>query len=428
MRVLTVLDAFRLGGAETLVAQLGRVAPAADLELDVLSLHGPSPENSKLEPMLTEVGLTPHYLGARRTLDPVAFRRLVSYIRRTRPDVVHAHLEMAISMVVPAARLARVPVLGTFHQVHRALTGREAARERLAVEVATRSDGAIFVSDASRVSFADRYRPGRDIPSSWLVVHNGIDVDHFSPTADGTRPPLPPDLLDAVITRAQTDADPSRSVRLVTIVAALRGFKGILHALRAWPIVLDRHPDARLLLVGTGDQEASLRAEVARLRLGESVIFAGMRTDIPEVMRASEIVVLPSVYGENLPTVLMEAGACGRPVVASDVGGISDIVTDGVTGLLAAPGDSAGVARAVNELLDDPARADALGRAARERIVTRFSAGVWAANLREVYQRAIDGHRRPPARSEHASELGADRRSDMLGNRPSGTLAEAVQR
>lgn len=394
MRVLTVLDAFRLGGAETLVAQLGRVAGTAGLELDVLSLHGPSPEHSKLEPMLTEAGLTPRYLGARRTFDPVAFQRLVAYIRRTRPDIVHAHLELAMTLAVPAARLARVPVLGTFHQVHRALTGREAARERLAVEVATRSDGAIFVSDASRISFADRYRPGRDIPSSWLVVHNGIDVDQFTPPPDGTRPPLPPD-LSAIV----------GSARLVTIVAALRGFKGILHAIRAWPIVLDRHPDARLLLVGTGDQEASLRAEVGRLRLGESVIFAGMRTDIPEVMRASEILVLPSIYGENLPTVLMEAGACGRPVVASDVGGISDIVADGVTGLLTAPGDSAGVGRAVNELLDDPARADALGRAARERIVARFSARVWATNLRGVYQRAIAGHRRTAARSDDAEAL-----------------------
>ena len=408
MRVLTVLDAFRLGGAETLIAQLGRVAPDVDLELDVLSLHGPSPERSKLEPMLTEVGLTPHYLGARRTLDPLAFRHLVAYIRRTRPDVVHAHLEMAMTMAVPAARLAGVPVLGTFHQVYRTMTGREEARERLAVEVATRSDGAIFVSDASRVSYADRYRPGRDIPSSWLVVHNGIDVDHFSPGTGATRPSLPSDLSDLAVTRTPTEADTAGSVRLVTIVAALRGFKGILHAIRAWPIVLDRHPGARLLLVGTGDQEASLRAEVARLRLGQTVIFAGMRTDIPEVMRASEVVVLPSIYGENLPTVLMEAGACGRPVVASDVGGIGDIVVDGVTGLLAAPGDSAGVARAVNELLDDPARADALGRAARERIVARFSAHVWAANLRAVYQRAIADHRRPTAWSDQATELGPD--------------------
>ena len=78
-----------------------------------------------------------------------------------------------------------------------------------------------------------------------------------------------------------------------------------------------------------------------------------MRSDIPEILRASEVVLLPSIYGENLPTVLMEAGGCGRPVVASDVGGISDIVADRETGLLVRPGDAAGIADAVVRLLDD---------------------------------------------------------------------------
>lgn len=376
MRVLTVLDAFRLGGAETLIAQLGRAAGSAGLELDVLSLHGPSPEHSKLEPMLVEAGLTPHYLGARRTLDPAAFARLVGYIRRTKPDIVHAHLELAMTLALPAASLAGRPAVGTFHHVHRRLSGRAAARERLAVEVATRSDAAIFVSQASRTSFADRYRAGRAVPPSWIVVHNGIDVDYFSPPQDHALAPLPDDLRLG-------------EARVVTIVAALRDFKGIVHAIRAWPTVVARHPDARLLLVGTGAEEASLRAAVAKHGVGDSVVFAGMRTDIPDVMRGSEVVVLPSIYGENLPTVLMEAGACGRPVVASDVGGIADIVADQVTGLLVEPADSAGIATAVISLLDDPERARALGCAARERIVSLFGAEVWARNLRRVYDTAI---------------------------------------
>ena len=290
-----MLDAFRLGGAESLIAQLARVADSADLELDVLSVLGPSPDRSRLAPMLTEVGVEPEYLGARRTVDPTAFTRLVRRIRRDRPDLVHAHLEMAMTLALPAAALAGVPAVGTFHHVYRPLTGRQAARERLAVEVATRSDAAVFVSQASLTSFADHYRPDRPPPPSWTVVHNGIDLDYFSPAPAGTLAALPADLgLDGH--------------RVVTIVAALRDFKGIGHAVRAWPQVDARHPDARLLLVGTGSEEPVLRAEVDALGLGSRVVFAGMRTDIPAVLRGSDVVLLPSIYGENLPTVLMEAG------------------------------------------------------------------------------------------------------------------------
>ena len=371
-----MLDAFRLGGAETLVAQLARVADSADLELDVLSALGPSPDRSQLAPMLAEAGAQPQYLGARRTADPAAFTRLVRRIRRDRPDVVHAHLEMGMTLALPAAALAGVPAVGTFHHVYRPLTGRAAARERLAVEVATRSDAAVFVSQASLTSFADRYRPGRPPPPSWTVAHNGIDLDYFTPAPAGTLAALPADLG-------------LRGQRVVTIVAALRDFKGIGHAIRAWPQVAARHPDARLLLVGSGSEEPALRAEVDALGLRSRVVFAGMRADIPAVLRGSDVVLLPSIYGENLPTVLMEAGACARPVVASDVGGISDIVVDGETGLLAEPGNSDDLAKALLRLLDDPGSAAQLGVRGRRRVKQLFDARIWAENLRDLYELAI---------------------------------------
>ena len=376
MRVLIVLDAFRLGGAETLVAQLARVAKHADLELEVLGLHAPSPLCSALAPMLIEAGLDPQYLGATRTVDAVAFSRLVLRIKQSRPDIVHAHLEMAMTMALPAAALAGRPAVGTFHHVYRPLVGRAAIRERLAIEIATRSRAAIFVSRASMGSFAERYRRGRPVPRSWRVVHNGIDLDYFTPALPTTRPELPADLGLA-------------GCRVVTIVAALRDFKGIVHAVQAWPAVSSRHPNARLLLVGAGAEEAALRAEVSTLGVDSSVIFAGMRSDIPEVLRGSEIALLPSIHGENLPTVLMEAGGCARPVVASDIGGIGDIVVHGETGLLVRSGDSDGIAVAVLQLLDDPDLAARMGLAGRIRMERLFDARAWAENLRELYEEAI---------------------------------------
>lgn len=386
MRVLTVVDALKLGGAETLIAQLGRVSADADIELSVLSLHGRSPERSKLEPLLRESGVEPEYLDVQRTLDVAGFRRLVALLKQTRPDVVHAHLEMSMTMAIPAARRAGIPAVGTFHHVHRPLSGRASARERLAVEIATRSAATIFVSQASLTSFADRYRRSRPVPASWTVVHNGIDLDYFTPAPGGGVAPLPTDL--------GLGLDSPGNGPVVTILAALRDFKGITHAIDAWPAVLAGQPTARLLLVGSGEQEPALRAQVARLELTGSVIFAGMRSDVPDVLRGSDLVVLPSIYGENLPTVLMEAGGCGRPVVASDVGGISDIVADGETGLLVPPGDSPGIAAAILTLLADPDLRDRMGEAGRHRMERLFDARGWARALHGVYQKAIDANGR----------------------------------
>lgn len=376
VRVLTVVDALRLGGAETLIAQLARVSSAADLDLSVLSLHGDSAEHSKLAPLLQKAGVEPQYLGVRRTLDVPAFWRLVKLMRQTRPDVVHAHLEMAMTMALPAAALAGIPAVGTFHHVHRPLSGRALARERLALEVATRSDATIFVSQASLASFADRYRRDKPVPESWKVVHNGVDLDYFSPQSSVDEgAPLPPDLGVG-------------GGRAVTVLAALRDFKGIINGVEAWPHVVAKFPDAKLLLVGSGTEEQALRTRVEELGLTSSVIFAGMRNDIPQILRASEVVLLPSIYGENLPTVLMEAGGCGRPVVASDVGGISDIVAHGETGLLVPPGDPAAIANALTTLLEDPARGSALGAAGRRRMERLFDARLWARSLRTVYEEA----------------------------------------
>ncbi|MCJ8505907.1 glycosyltransferase family 4 protein [Kocuria flava] len=386
MRVLTVIDALRLGGAESLVVQLARVCSDVDVELSVLSLHEDRPEYSRLAPQLREAGVEPGYLGARRTLDPLAFRRLVEHIRRTKPDVVHAHLEMAMTMAVPAAALAGVPVVCTFHHVHGPHhrhgrpSRRDRVRERLALEVATRGDATLFVSRASLTSFADRYRAGRPVPASWRVVHNGVDLDHFSP-GDGDAP-LPPDLGAGV-------------ARVVTVLARRDDVKGIVHAIEAWPAVLAVAPDVKLLLVGgPGSAEEALRRKVGELHLAGSVLFAGMRSDITDILRSSEAVLLPSVHGENLPTVLMEAGGCGRPVVASDVGGIGDIVVDGETGFLVPPGDPEAIARAVTRLLEEPHLAAALGAAGRQRMERLFDARVWARSLRSVYEEVASSTQR----------------------------------
>ena len=378
IRALVLVDAFRMGGAETLLAPMIVASRDTDVEMEVMSISPAELNSEKTMKILADAGISTRSLGIRRLLDPVALPRLTNVIRRGGYDVVHAHLEMAMSLAVPAAAMARRPAVCTFHNVARPLPGRAAWRERVAVEAATRSFRALFVSEASRRSFQEAYRPRR-MPANWEVMHNGIDIANFVP---GVGDP-------AVRTQLGGGSDGP----IVVLSAAFRDFKGIPVAIKAWPLVRRRFPDAVLALVGGGDIEAQLRALVAETGLGDAVVFAGVRTDMPEVYRAADVVLSSSTHGENLPTVLIEASATACAIAASRVGGIPDIVLDNTTGLLFEPGSEQGLADAVCRLLGDADLRRRLGAAARDRAQEEFSAAAWVTRLRTVYLAAM-GQRR----------------------------------
>lgn len=371
---LVLIDAFRMGGAETLLAPMIVASRDTDVTMDVVSISPADWNSEKTMAILADAGIATRSLGIRRLLDPVALPRLVKTIRQGRYDIVHAHLEMAMTLAVPAAALVGRPAVCTFHHVARPLQGRAAWRERLAVEAATRSRRALFVSEASRRSFAQTYRPNR-MPKNWEVMHNGIDISNFSP---GQADP-----------RVRSELAAGTQGPVVVLPAAFRDFKGIPVAIKAWPAVKQRFPTAVLALTGGGELEGELRRLVADLGLGDSVNFVGVRTDMPEVYRAADVVVLPSTHGENLPTVLIEASATACAIAASRVGGIPDIVLDGATGLLFEPGSADGLAEAVCHLLDDVELRRRMGAAASERARTEFSATAWLARLRTTYLEAM---------------------------------------
>lgn len=360
-----------MGGAETLLVPLAVAARDSELmiDMDIVGVGSEAHNADKTLALLAEAGITPRSLGVRRLLDPTGIPRVTRAIRDGGYDIVHAHLEMAMTLAVPAARLARRPIVCTFHHVTSPLSGRAGWRERAAVEAATRSDRVLFVSEASRKSFGDIYRP-RGVPANWSVLHNGIDVDQFHPGEPD------PTVLDELSGGRRP---------IVVLPAAFRHFKGIPVAIDAWPHVVRRHPTALLVLVGGGPDEAALRKRVADAGMADSIVFAGVRTDMPSVYRTADMVLLPSTYGENLPTVLIEASASGQAIAASRIGGVPDIIVDGITGKLFEPNDPMALANTVCELLSDESLRMALGRAATQRARSEFSAASWARRLRALY-------------------------------------------
>jgi glycosyltransferase involved in cell wall biosynthesis len=372
-----VIDSLRLGGAERVLATLSAVAPAARFEFEVLVLSPPDRRRSVMEPVLRDAGVAVRYLSLRRLADPRALPRLVRAIRSSGCDVVHAHLEDAITLAPLSARMAGVPAVCSFHHVAVPVSRREAVKERLAVMAANASAGVIFVSRASMESFARTYGGRRP---NWSVIENGVDLDHFSPGLD----PMPEDLCIPA------------GVPVVTMIAALRRRKGHTVALAAWRAVRERFPDARLLIVGEGPVRTHLGELASELQIADSVVFAGTRTEAAHLMRASTLLALPSEH-EALPTTLMEAAACGRAVVSTNVDGIPEVVVDGETGLLIPVGDPRALAAALIELLGDEPRRRAMGERARVLAEQRFDARHWGCRLQETYAGARDAQERSAA-------------------------------
>lgn len=281
-----------------------------------------------------------------------AVRRLV---REERPRLVHVTDTWAPALV--AARLAGAPrILLTHHTPELPRADSLAGRAWTALSWATRPE-------VVYTSATDRRGDGRRLLRTH-VVELGIDLDRFvqaRPPAAGTAGP-------AVATAPV--AAPGAPV--VATVARLARQKGLDVLVAAAPAVLARHPQARFLVAGDGEERAALAAQARAAGVDGAIAFLGDRADVPELLAGATLFALPTRF-EGLCLAVVEAQAAGLPVVATPVGGIRETVVPEETGLLVPVDDAAALAEAVCRLLDDPALAARLAAEGRRRALERFS-------------------------------------------------------
>jgi L-malate glycosyltransferase len=174
---------------------------------------------------------------------------------------------------------------------------------------------------------------------------------------------------------------------LLCHVANLRQAKAQDQLLRAFAMVQRSFPASRLLMVGAGPLESDLRELAHRLDLAEQVVFLGGRSDVPDLLAASDLFVLSSSH-EGLPITILEAMAAGRPVVTTDVGGCAEAVEHEATGFVVPPAAPERLAGALVNLLQDPRRARQMGEAGRQRVATLFSPERFLEQHTRLYERA----------------------------------------
>ncbi len=367
IRVLMILDSFNFGGAENLIAELGRYDPAT-LDVSVASLVPATQDRNALLDRLTYAGLNPQYLSVNKLLDPAGFASLVKTLRHAEVDVVHAHLGYSATVVPLAAQLAGKPVVATLHlSPQRNLSRGESLKERLSVRIPARLGRLVLVSQHAFDEYARRYGPARD---TWRMIPNGVDLSRYT-----------------VRTGRRSSERP-----VWAVVAALRPDKNHLDLIRAWTEVVEVHPDATLLIVGDGPSRGDIEQAIAEAGLGESVQLLGRREDVPDILRTVDGVVSASV-DEALPTALIEAGASGLPVVATDAGGTREIVVDGVTGRLVPLRDADALAGALLDTIGNPELAASYGVAGRTQAEEKYAMPVWVQRLELLYKEVIGARR-----------------------------------
>lgn len=300
--------------------------------------------------------------------------RLLHFVRVQGYDLIHTHEPKSDLLGVLLRRLVSVRVVATAHgypETFRRLRLYRWIDHRLLRQL----DHVITVSDALRRELVQAgVRPER-----LSTIYNALDVADFRTRANGHLTVLSSETEPVVLTAARLSTE-----------------KGITYFLEGAALVRARFPTARFLVVGDGPLRLELEAQAARLGLTNPpvVSFLGHRGDVASLMNQSSLVVVPSLR-EPFGVVLIEALALGKPVVATRVGGIPEIVEDRVTGLLVPPGDSRALAAAIERLLVDRDLAADLAQRGMRRVEEQFDVAAMAERTLAVYQHVLQEPLRP---------------------------------
>jgi glycosyltransferase involved in cell wall biosynthesis len=366
-RILVLITLAETGGAQTYVATLlPALAPRFEV---VVAAHGEGPLADAVRAAGVRFVPLRHMRRALRPArDLLGLVELARLIRRERPDIVHVNSSKAGILGRMAAVLAGAPI--TVFTVHgwafKAYSGLASALYRSADRLMARATTmTICVTETERAAglAARTCRADRTI-----VISNAVDVESAPRSRHDGDPP-------AIVTVGRL-AWPKDPVTLVRALARVRG-----------------HPFSALI-VGDGPEQPGVEAEIRELGLESTVQLRGPRRDVPDLLAGADVFVLAS-RSEGGPISVLEAMAAGLPVVASDVGGVRELVADGTTGLLVPAGDPDALAAALKRLLADPELRRRLGAAGRERAAERFDLGALRTAHLDLYARELASHGAP---------------------------------
>jgi glycosyltransferase involved in cell wall biosynthesis len=364
------------GGAETLAYEFARRLDPARFASYLCTIQAAPPSHQRLQAREASelahagVGVLTLDQSGPRLLTPRAWRRLYAMLVGESIDIVHAHMPRASVPGALLARLARVPVVVS-HEHGSALDGKR-LRTFLDREVVARlSTVMVAVSEWDRRN---------------LIAHERIPPDLIRVLPNGIAP------TDAATPRPPVFAR-SADTHLIGAVGRLYPEKGYSYLVEAVALLRDSGYPVRCVILGEGPQAGELRDLIGRFGLAEQLQLLGHRDDAAQIVGELDVAVLSSVR-EGSPLAMLEYMAAGAPIVATAVGGVPELVDDGVHGLLVAPADPQALRSGIAKLLDDRALAARLGAAARARRAAEFDLDTVVRRIEQLYDELLMRHGR----------------------------------
>ena len=373
-KVFYLVDSLNVGGTETQAVELALRLPVSEYEVTMGCLRAEGPLLEKLRGSAVNVREFHPSGGLDSAAGLYELIKLAGYLRREKFDVVHTHDLWSNLMGVPAARLARVPAIVSSRRDLAHFDWYQGKRRHWLRRIQNLSG--VVLANATPIRDA-LISEDRFAPEKLRVIHNGVDTEKFQ-RAQRDRARLFPDVGNEM---------------LVVLVGNMHSdVKGHPWLIAAAPTVVREFPEVRFVFAGDGELRPTFAAQVAQLGLEDRFKFLGRRSDIPEVLASCDLAVLPS-RAEGLPNAVLEYMAAGLPTIASRVGGMAELIQDGVTGLLVPAEDANALAGALLQFLRDPEQARQIANDGQRFAVENFSFERLIREIDELYAELLERRR-----------------------------------
>jgi glycosyltransferase involved in cell wall biosynthesis len=373
--ILYVIDNIEFGGGERVFSQIIRGLNKEKFEVFVASNPG-----GTFEEKLREVGIevVPVRMTSRYNLGLIL--RLKKIIKTKDVRIVHSQGGRADFFARTAARISRTPII--ISSVAMMVEGYDVGmlKKGLYVLMDRKTerwvDRFIILSEASRKRLIERHKVP---PEKIIKIHNGIEIEDYDPGIEEAE--------DKKL-ELRRELGLKSDGPVIGAVGRLVWQKGFEYLIRAVPQVIRAFPAAKFLIVGEGPLRGRLEALSEGLKIKDSIIFTGFRSDIKDILALIELLAMPSLL-EGLPMVLLEGMAMAKPIVASKIDGITEVLENGETGLLVQEKDPHELAEAMIEILKNKTKADLLGSKARKIAEENFSVKKMVEQTELVYEKLL---------------------------------------
>jgi len=369
-KLLFVIDGLEFGGGERVFLQL-----IQGLSCERYGIHvATSPEGDFFK-VLTRLGIDVAPLDLKNRMNFNNIKRLSEIIREKKIDIVHSQGGRADFFARLVAKKLR-PKVKIVNTVAMPVKGYDVSALRKGLYrffdwVSERYvDRFIVVSDVLRETLLNSYR----IPPDKVVkIYNGIELSDYHPDYSGES-----------FKNVRKEYNIEEEICLIGAVGRMVWQKGFKYLIESIPEIIETLPQSKILIVGDGPLRAEMEALSERLKIGKNVSFTGFRSDIKEILSALDLLVIPSL-SEGFPMVTLEAMAMAKPIIATNIDGITEQITDGIDGILVPPKDPSALAKAVVRVLDDKELARSMGLSARKKVEQEFSVEKMVTETEKVY-------------------------------------------